>query len=256
MGKHISPQSDPRRSRSLLSAFLGVVGELLITAAVVVGLFAVWQLYWTTYQVQGQVAQTIESYAAEHQPATSKTGEIRTDAPPEFAQDPGDGEVYGLLHIPSWDWMRTPLAEGTTSQVLDQGWAGHYEDTAQPGQIGNFSVAGHRRTYGNNFRWIDRLGQGDAVVVELDDVYMVYAVENWEIVSADDPDNIRVIAPVINDLTFSQQPTERWMTMTTCHPEYGNSERYIVHLKFRSWTPKSSGVPAELVDEPSDGAQN
>ena len=45
---------------------------------------------------------------------------------------------------------------------------------------------------------------------------------------------------------------ERWMTMTTCHPEYGNWQRYIVHLKFESWTPKDTGVPAELVDEPTN----
>jgi sortase A len=41
------------------------------------------------------------------------------------------------------------------------------------------------------------------------------------------------------------------MTMTTCHPEYGNSERYIVHLRFESWTPKDTGVPQELADEPA-----
>ena len=45
---------------------------------------------------------------------------------------------------------------------------------------------------------------------------------------------------------------ESLMTMTTCHPEYGNWQRYIVHLKFESWTPKDTGVPAELVDEPTN----
>ena len=60
------------------------------------------------------------------------------------------------------------------------------------------------------------------------------------------------VAPVIDDESWSEVPTERWMTMTTCHPEYGNWQRYIVHLKFESWTPKDTGVPAELVDEPTN----
>ena len=59
--------------------------------------------------------------------------------------------------------------------------------TTQPGGVGNFSVAGHRRTYGNNFRWIDRLTQGDKVVVEVDDRYLVYSMVSSEIIDATDP---------------------------------------------------------------------
>lgn len=240
-----------RRGSSVLSAILGVVGELLITAALVLAGFAFWQLYWTSYEVEGPRQQAIESYEEAHAPATKAAGERRTDEPPALAGTPEANEIYGLLHVPGWDWMRIPLAESTSHAVLDKGYAGHYTETAQPGAIGNFSVAGHRRTYGNNFRWIDRLKDGDPVVVEVDDHYLVYTVASREIVDADDPANSRVIAPVIDDLSWTQTPTERWMTMTTCHPEYGNSQRYIVHLKFDSWTPKSSGVPAELVDEPA-----
>ena len=230
MGEHIAHARPPRgRGRRIFWNTVGVIGELLITASFVIGLFAVWQLYWTTFQVQGQVAQTITAYEEDHAPVARQAGEARTDAPPAFTREVSDGEVYGLVHVPSWDWMKIPLAEGTTSAVLDNGWAGHY---------------------GNNFRWIDRLGEGDKVVAEVDDFYVVYSVQTWEIISADDPDQVRVIAPVIDDLTFNKEPTERWMTMTTCNPEYGNWERYIVHLKFQSWTPKSSGVPAELLDEP------
>lgn len=232
-------------------AVVGVIGEILITIAVVLALYAVWELYWTSYEVEAPRAATVQQFAEEHAPTSRKLGEVRTDAPPAFTQNPADGEVYGLLHIPSWNWMKTPLAEGTSEAVLNLGYAGHYDQSAQPGELGNFSVAGHRRTYGNNFRHIDKLVPGDKVVVESDDIYYVYRVESHEIVEADDPTNIRVVAPVPGDLTFSKTPTQRYMTMTTCNPEYGNSQRYIVHLIFESWTPKSTGVPAELVDEPT-----
>ena len=158
MGEHVAPTTPKKKKRSnVFWNIVGVVGELLITFAFVIGLFSVWQLYWTTYQVSGQVSQTIASYEEEHQPAKRTQGEIRTDDPPAFDREVGDGGVYGIVHVPTWDWMKIPLAEGTTSYVLDQGWAGHYDMTTQPGGVGNFSVAGHRRTYGNNFRWIDRL---------------------------------------------------------------------------------------------------
>ena len=253
MGEHVAPASPTSKKHSnIFWNIVGVVGELLITFAFVIGLFSVWQLYWTTYQVSGQVSQTIASYEEEHQPSKRTLGEVRTDDPPAFDREVGDGEVYGIVHVPTWDWMKIPLAEGTTSYVLDQGWAGHYDMTTQPGGVGNFSVAGHRRTYGNNFRWIDRLSQGDKVVVEVDDHYLVYSMVSSEIIDATDPTQMRVVAPVIDDESWSETPTERWMTMTTCHPEYGNWQRYIVHLKFESWTPKDTGVPAELVDEPTN----
>lgn len=240
-----------RESSSPSITLVGVLGELFITAALVLVGFVFWQLYWTSYQVAGPVNEAIHSYSEAHAPATSNVGERRTSAPPAFTQSPGMNEVYGLVHVPSWNWMRIPLAETTSHAVLDQGFAGHYKETAQPGEIGNFSIAGHRRTYGNNFRWIDRLQDEDKVVVELDNYYIVYSVKSREIVEADDETNTRVIAPVIGDVSWTQAPTQRWMTMTTCHPEYGNSQRFIVHLSFESWTPKDTGVPAELAEEPT-----
>lgn len=36
-----------------------------------------------------------------------------------------------------------PIGEGETPYVIDRGFAGHHFGTALPGQIGNFSLAGH-----------------------------------------------------------------------------------------------------------------
>ena len=234
---------------SLPTRIIGVIGELLITVAIILGLFAFWQLFWTSYQVSGPAQETVLQFEQEHQ-APQKSGERRTDEPPAIDQ-PAPGEVYGVVHVPKWNWAKIPLAEGTTPDVLAKAYAGHYVETAQPGALGNFSVAGHRRTYGNNFRFIDRLEPGDQVVVETANTYYVYTMDNFEIYSADDETNIKTIAPVPGDLSFSETPTERWMTMTTCHPESSNTERYIVHLKLDSWTPKETGVPAALASEPA-----
>ena len=247
MGEHV--RRAPTRKPAPIS-LIGVIGELLITCAVILGLFAVWQLYWTSYQVEGPRAAAVQSFSQAHAPATNKVGERRIDDPPTV-DSAALGSLYGVLHVPSWNWMKIPLGEGIGASVIDNGWAGHYEQTAQAGQVGHFSVAAHRRSYGNSFRLIDLLHEGDKVVVELNDHYVVYTYSSHEIVPADDETNIRVIAPVPGDLSFTQTPTQRIMTMTTCNPEYGNSERYIVHLTFDSWTPKSTGGPAELAQEPA-----
>ncbi|MBS4797277.1 MAG: class E sortase, partial [Actinomyces sp. oral taxon 181] len=150
MGEHVKEAAAPRRYRV---TFLSVIGELLITIAVILGLFAVWQLYWTTYKVEGPRAQAVADFSSKH-PSNRTLGERHTDDPPEFTLNPAIDELYGVIHVPSWNWMKIPLGEGTTGSVIDQGWAGHYKDTAQPGQVGNFSVAAHRRSYGNSFRFI------------------------------------------------------------------------------------------------------
>lgn len=221
----------------------GVVGEILITLAVILGLFAFWQLEWTSLQVRGPLRQAVAQFQAEH-PRAEKTGRHRTDAPPSVG-DVATGQVYGVLHVPTWQWMQIPIAQGVEQWILDKGYAGHYPETAQAGQVGNFSLAGHRRTYGNNFRQIDRLRRGDPLIVETSKAYIVYEVESHEIVW---PTDVKVVAPVPDEP--GEVPTERWMTLTTCHPEYGNTQRYIVHAKFRYWTAKSDGVPDELVGEP------
>ncbi len=248
MAEHIKREKLTSTQR-FFYGLIGVFGELLITASVFIAMFAVWQLYWTTYQVSGPREERVANFAQAHAPKEVKVGEKRTDEPPAIPA-PVWNEEYALLHFPSWDWMRMPLTQGTDDGSLAQANATHYEDSAQPGELGNFSVAAHRRTYGDNFRWIDRLKEGDKVVVESAENYYVYTFKWNEIVSAYAEDNYKVIAPVIGDATLSQIPTERWMTMTSCHPEWSNYERFIAHLQFEYWTPKSTGVAEALTDAP------
>ena len=101
-----------------------------------------------------------------------------------------------MVRIPRFgaDYAR-PVIEGTDRPVLALG-VGHYVGTAGPGQVGNFAVAGHRTTYGRPFHDVDRLVDGDRVVVETaGDVY-VYEVTSREIVR---PSDIGVIGPVPGD---------------------------------------------------------
>ena len=94
-----------------------------------------------------------------------------------------------------------------------------------------------------------RLGPGDEVVVATQDTWYVYTVETYEIV---EPHQVEVLSPVPDDP--EAQPTERYLTMTTCHSlsmgEWGNDHRWIVHAKFSYWMPRSEGRPDSVLNDP------
>lgn len=220
---------------------IGAFGELLIIVGLLAGLFAFWDVFVTDWQVASYNNQALTTFQKQTKTCHNRISkDERTSAPPSIGIKQ-EGETLGALHVPKWNYMVVPVKESTTQLILNTGAAGHYESTALPGQIGNFSVAAHRRSFGSNFRRIDVLKAGDSVIMETAGEWLVYKVTNHKIVL---PTQSDVILPVPEQP--GKQPTERLMTMTTCNPEYGNWERYIVHLKFDHWVPRSSGVPKEL----------
>lgn len=238
----------PERTRGtrVAGVVLGTTGELLITVGVVLVLFLVWQLWWTDVVAdrdQDAVVRSLQEQWGTH----GHTDGSAPIAPRQAGPPPGipvvpNATVFATLHIRGFDRPVVPLAEGVGLQdVLNVLGAGHYPGTAMPGQVGNFAVAGHRTTYGKPFHDIDRLREGDPIVVETRDAFYVYRVTSSEIVL---PDQVSVIAPVPADPGAA--PTERIMTLTACHPLYSARERYVVHARFDYWTARSDGVPEDL----------
>lgn len=242
----------PRRARrriSVLATVLGVVGELLITLGVLVGLFVVWQLWWTDVvagREQAQVVAGLDWAWTPERPRPTPTPSAtppaeRTDAPPVLAQ-PAYATTFATLHVPRWglDYV-APISEGTgKADVLDVLGIGHYEGTALPGAVGNFAVAGHRVTYGKPFNRIEELQVGDPLVVQTEQAWYVYRVTETLVVS---PRQVDVLLPVPSQPDVA--PTQAVMTLTTCHPMYSARERYIVHATLDYWM-EPEGTPVEL----------
>ncbi len=111
-----------------------------------------------------------------------------------------------------------------------------------PGQIGNFAVAGHRVTYGKPFNEIATIRPGDAIVVETATTWYVYRAVRHVIVT---PDHIEVVDPVPQHP--GQTPTQAWMTMTACNPEFSARQRYVEFSRLVQVLPKSAGkIPSAL----------
>ncbi|GHB57661.1 hypothetical protein GCM10010331_51650 [Streptomyces xanthochromogenes] len=212
-----------------------VLGEAFITLGVVMLLFVTYQLWWTNvraHQEAGSAAKKIaQDWADGRKPGT-------------FA--PGQG--FAIMHIPKLDIV-APVAQGTSkAKVLDKGMIGHYDEgglkTAMPSDpTGNFAVAAHRNTHGEPFRYINRLKAGDKVVVETQDAYYTYEITSE--LPQTPPSNVSVLKPIPVGSGFTKPG--RYLTLTTCTPEFTSTYRLIVWGKMVDDRPRSKGKPDALV---------
>ncbi|WP_435611433.1 class E sortase [Streptomyces sp. bgisy159] len=212
------------------------IGEVFITTGVLMLLFVTYQLWWTNVRAHAQ--------------ADKAAGDLQDDWA-SGKRNPGSfepGQGFAILHIPKLDVV-VPIAEGISNKkVLDKGMVGHYgEDplkTAMPdAKTGNFGLAGHRNTHGEPFRYINRLSAGDDIVVETQDDYYVYKVASM--LPSTPPSNVSVLDAVPEGSGFTAPG--RYITLTTCTPEFTSKYRLIVWGKMVEERPRSKGKPDALV---------
>lgn len=222
------------------------IGEAFITFGVLMLLFVVYQVWWTNLRA-GQQAGGATSDLQERW--DEKKSEQRDVDPERRAGAFESGEGFAVIHIPKID-ITAPIAEGVSkSAVLDKGMVGHYGEkplkTAMPwDKKGNFSLAGHRNTHGEPFRYINRLEPGDEVVVETQSKFYTYKVTRQ--LPSTSPSNTGVIDPVPAESGF--KAPGRFVTLTTCTPEFTSKYRLIVWGKMVDERPRSEGKPDALVD--------
>ena len=241
----------PRPRRSLMA--VQVVGELLITLGVIAGLFVAWQLWWTNVEADAAQGAAVKQFLQEHPAANDPAAAT----PPGPAVNPADpaavpvgaapahGAAIGVVYIPRFgaEYSR-PIIEGTTSDVIDTLGLGRYPDTAMPGAVGNFVVAGHRQTHGAVLDNIHTLVPGDKIYVQTADGFYTYVFRNQEIVL---PDRTDVTLPVPTQPGAT--PEQRLLTMTSCNPRFGSEERIIAYSVFDSWQPLSAGPPEPIAKQ-------
>ncbi|MDN3266593.1 class E sortase [Streptomyces sp. MA15] len=212
------------------------IGEVFITSGVLMLLFVTYQLWWTNVRAQAQAGKEASDLQRDWANGERKPG----------AFEPGQG--FALLHIPKLDVV-VPIAAGISDEkVLDRGMVGHYAEaplkTAMPDdKTGNFGLAGHRNTHGEPFRYINRLEQGDPIVVETQDKYFVYKTASMLPVTP--PSNVSVLDPVPKGSGFTKPG--RYITLTTCTPEFTSKYRLIVWGQMAEERPRSKGKPDALV---------
>ncbi|MGH3716796.1 MAG: class E sortase [Micromonosporaceae bacterium] len=221
----------PPRRRDAMSGVRAAIrgfGELLITFGLVVLLFAGYEVWGKALQVdaaQNALDDRIE-----------RTWGDGAKANPKAKPLPGD--AIARLYIPKLD-LQWVVVEGVKPGDIKTA-PGHYPESAMPGKVGNFAMAGHRMK--RVFWDLDKMQPGDKIYVEDRTNFYEYVVTETKIVL---PNSVEVVAPVPGEP--GAKPKDAMLTITTCNPKWDNYERLIVHAKVTAdpW-PKAAGMPPDL----------
>lgn len=238
----------PRRERPRPDVVLRLVvrtfSEVCLTAGTLIVLFVAYVLLWTGVKadraMDGEMERLRDRWSAA--PAAAPQAAPPQPKPvPEPAAYPA-GRAFAEMYIPRFgpDWNK-PVLEGTGTELLKKG-LGHYEGTARLGATGNFSVAGHRRTYGDPFKDFPRLRAGDAVILKDATTWYTYTIRGGPLRTL--PTEVGVVDPVPLKSPFTGPG--RYLTLTTCEPEWGHSHRLVVWAELTGTRPAAQGRPQGL----------
>lgn len=135
------------------------------------------------------------------------------------------GNAIALLRIPRLGAdYEVPIVSGTDAKSLAKG-VGWYETSVHAGQIGNFSLAGHRVTHGEPFRDVLKLKKGDEVIVETREAVFTYVMDTSPADLTVQDTDTWVLDPVPGKP--NEQPTQALITITTCQDFFHSADRSI-----------------------------
>jgi sortase A len=130
--------------------------------------------------------------------------------------------------------------EGESLAVLARG-PGHHPGSALPGQPDNVVIPGHRTVSPHPFLDIDKIQQGDQIVLADSDGRFVYEVTGTAIVSPED--------------TWIEAPTGKpTVTLYACHPKGSDSQRFVVFGQLLTPAPHDGPPPAQPSPAPPNQA--
>ncbi|WP_241268576.1 class E sortase [Streptomyces chrestomyceticus] len=235
-----------RRPGTAARLVVRTFSEVCVTVGTLIVLFVVYVLFWTGVRadsaMDGEIGALQDRWSTG--PVASASPDGATGQPDKAGRSPRyeNGKSFAVMYIPRFgaDWSK-PVLEGTGTDVLKKG-LGHYDRTARLGATGNFAVAGHRRTYGDPFKDFPELRPGDAVVLTDGATWFTYRIDRrpWTTL----PTDIGVIDPVPRKSGYNGPG--RYLTLTTCEPEWGHSHRLIVWAHLDSTQPVERGRPSAL----------
>lgn len=243
-----------RRARPRSQATVtSIIGELLLTSGVIVLLFVSWQMWIGDIIIGAQnndKGVALSQKWAQQKPAPLPSATPATEPDdgavwydPPILPHPANAQIFANMHIPRFGAdYNVNIAGGTTrSGTLDHIGIGLYTQSKMPGEVGNFSLAGHRTTWGRPFNKLDKLRVGDAIVVETPEGWYTYRFRTLEYVK---PTRVDVLDDVPQ--MPAQQTGERYITLTACSPLHSLAERIVAYGVFEGFQPRAAGPPASL----------
>ena len=263
-----------------------IAGELLITVGALLLLFVIYEAFWTNLtsgRLQQQASDELEEQW-DAAPAFDPGDEPVPPAVPALGQPfarlhlptLGADTEYTVLEGTRNEDLRTGPGRYTDTQMVGErgnaALAGHrngsgavfqYIDRLQPCD----PVVIETETQWMTYRVLPVAQDYDQRLAEASDCMdhttadrlaggEYSQVQGNHITT---PDAVEVLSPVPggpwppvdenpreDDETLGRQPLERMLTLTTCHPQFSNAERLIVHAVLTETTAKTDQPPASL----------
>jgi sortase A len=197
-----------RTRRQRQGRALRIVGMVLILAALAVGGYVWWLLWGTGFETrhaQSELRSGFDSLVGTRDPRSAPSAAKTVNVP---------GKAVMIIKIPKID-VDYVVVEGTDTASLQKG-PGHYTGTAYPWQDhGRVAIAGHRTTYLAPFWSLDKLREGDEIILATEYGIFHYRVTKTEVVLPTDT----------SVLDQTQRPT---LVLTTCNPRFSAAQRLVV----------------------------
>lgn len=214
-----------RRRRRDLTFWLGL--GLVAVGLALLG-YVGWQFFGTNIVSERRQQETVRELEQRWREAEPVRIEGR-DRGSGTAEVPM-GEASALIRVPRFgDDYVMPVLEGIGDDALARGF-GHFVDSADPGEKGNYALAAHRVTHGEPLRDMPELRPGDEVIVETRTAVHTYVLDTDPedlVVTFDD---VWVIAPdPQNPHPSGVEPADhpRLITLTTCAELFHTDDRMI-----------------------------
>ncbi|MDR1214933.1 MAG: class E sortase [Propionibacteriaceae bacterium] len=237
----IEPVKRPKR-RSKWGSLLLILGIGLLVTGLGLSGYVAWEMFGTSIgsqrDYQNQVNDMERQWAEDLPPIDPRV----EAAAVEQAQQSGNGSVvargFAILRIPDFgaNWQ-VPILAGIDTATLKHG-VGWYPQSALPGEIGNFVIAGHRITNGEPFKNLLKLPKGALVIVETADTVYTYQL-------LDSPKNLTVQETeswimLPNPFDRTSVATRAIATLITCTDLFHSSNRSVGFAELIKTEPKSS----------------
>ncbi len=123
------------------------------------------------------------------------------------------------IQIPAIE-VDAPIVQGDSWEQLKKGVAQQI-GSADPGQPGNMVLSAHNDVYGEIFRHLDQMENGDQIIIDTAQHTFTYVVTNVQIVA---PTDVEVLSPTANST----------LTLISCYPYLVDTERIIVQASLQS----------------------
>ena len=211
--------SHPHRRRRRVAVWVGV---LMMLAGVGLLGYVAWQFWGTNWVSQREHHKVADALQTQWREGGTR---LQPKQVPE-------GEASAIIRIPKFGKeYAVPVLEGTSDDVLSRGY-GHFRDTADPGEVGNYALAAHRVTHGEPLRRMPELRPGDEVIVETVGARHTYELDT-------DPNDlvipftgVWVLDPLPKNpqrggAQPEQKPGQRLITLTTCSEIFHTDDRMI-----------------------------